>query len=69
LIYLYSDIITRAGGIETYLHALATTLQTEDIPFRVAVSEQEPCPIFDDPEAKDADVYRQPVVLGDRFRL
>jgi glycosyltransferase involved in cell wall biosynthesis len=69
LIYLYSDIITRAGGIETYLHALATTLRAEDIPFRVAVSEQEPCPILDDLEAEGVDVYRQPVVPGDRFKV
>jgi glycosyltransferase involved in cell wall biosynthesis len=69
LIYLYSDIITRAGGIETYLHALATTLRAEDIPFRVAVSEQEPCPILDDLEAEGVDVYRQPLVPGDRFKV
>jgi len=69
VVYLYSDIITRAGGIETYLHALATTLQAEGLPFRVAVSEQVHCPMLDDLEAEGVDVYRQPVVPGDRFKV
>lgn len=69
MIYLYSDIITRAGGIETYLHALATKLRREEISFRVAVSEQAPCPILDDLEAEGIDVYRQPMVPGDRWHV
>jgi len=69
MIYLYSDIITRAGGIETYLHALATKLKEEDIPFKVAVSEQTHCPMLDDLEADGMDVYRQPYVPGDRWHL
>lgn len=73
MIYLYSDVITQAGGIETYLHALATKLHAEDIPFRVAVSEQEPenapCEMLDDLEAKGIDVYRQPYVPGDRWHV
>jgi len=73
MIYLYSDILTQAGGIETYLHALATKLHTEDLPFRVAVSEQEPenapCKMLDDLEAIDIDVYRQPYVPGDRWHV
>jgi len=73
VIYLYSDIITQAGGIETYLHALATKLHEEGIPFRVAVSEQEPenapCKMLADLEEKDIDVYRQPYVPGDRWRV
>jgi glycosyltransferase involved in cell wall biosynthesis len=73
VIYLYSDILTQAGGIETYLHALATKLHAEDIPFRVAVSEQEPenapCELLDDLEAKGVDVYRQPYVPGDRWHV
>ena len=69
MIYLYSDIINAAGGIETYLHALATKLQGEEIPFRVAVSEQEPCPMLDDLEAEGIDVYRQPYVPGDRWHM
>ena len=69
MIYVYADILTQAGGIETYLHALATKLDEEGIPFRVAVSEQEPCPILDDLEAEGVDVYRQPVVPGDRFKV
>jgi glycosyltransferase involved in cell wall biosynthesis len=69
MIYLYSDIITQAGGIETYLHALATKLHDEGIPFRVAVSEQEHCPMLDDLEADGIDVYRQPQVPGDRWHV
>jgi glycosyltransferase involved in cell wall biosynthesis len=73
VIYLYSDILTQAGGIETYLHALATKLHTEAIPFRVAVSEQRPkeapCELLDELEAKGVDVYRQPYVPGDRWHL
>jgi glycosyltransferase involved in cell wall biosynthesis len=73
VIYLYSDILNQAGGIETYLHALATKLHAEDIPFRVAVSEQEPenapCAMLDDLEAKGIDVYRQPYVPGDRWHV
>jgi glycosyltransferase involved in cell wall biosynthesis len=73
VIYLYSDILNQAGGIETYLHALVTKLHAEDIPFRVAVSEQEPesapCAMLDDLEAKGIDVYRQPYVPGDRWHL
>lgn len=69
MIYLYSDIITEAGGIETYLHALATKLNAEGIPFRVAVSEQVHCPMLDDLEARGMDVYRQRKVPGDRWHI
>lgn len=73
MVYLYSDIITQAGGIETYLHALATKLQQEGIPFRVAVSEQKPkeapCALLDELEEKGIDVYRQSYVPGDRWHL
>ena len=69
MIYLYSDIITEAGGIETYLHALATKLQREGRDFRVAVSEQTHCPMLDDLEADGIDVYRQPYVPGDRWHV
>lgn len=73
MIYLYSDIITQAGGIETYLHALATKLYEEEIPFRVAVSEQEPkespCELLDELEEKNIDVYRQSYIPGDRWHV
>jgi len=73
MVYLYADILTQAGGIETYLHALATKLHEEDIQFRVAVSEQEPqdapCELLDDLEAEGVDVYRQSYVPGDRWRV
>jgi glycosyltransferase involved in cell wall biosynthesis len=65
--------LNQAGGIETYLHALATKLHAEDIPFRVAVSEQRPkeasCTMLDDLEAEGVDVYRQPYVPGDRWHV
>ena len=44
MVFLYSDILYRAGGIETYLHALALHLKRERIPFRVAVAEPGRCP-------------------------
>ncbi len=69
MIYLYSDVINRSGGIETYLHALATKLHEEAVPFRVrvAVSEQEHCPLLDELENKGIGVYRQSFVPGDRW--
>ncbi len=67
MIFLYSDVLFRAGGIETYLHALATHLYTEKIPFRVIVSELESCPLVDELVSKGIDVYRQPRVWGDRW--
>lgn len=67
MIFLYSDVLFRAGGIETYLHVLASHLQREAIPFRVAVAELEPCPLIDDLVARGIEVYRQPRVLGDRW--
>jgi glycosyltransferase involved in cell wall biosynthesis len=69
MIYLYSDVLTQSGGIETYLHALAMKLSQEDLPFRVAVSEQTHCPMLDDLEADGVDVYRQPYVPGDRWHV
>jgi glycosyltransferase involved in cell wall biosynthesis len=69
MIWLYSDVLFRAGGIETYLHALATHLQRERIPFRVVVAELERCPLVDELVAKGVDVYRQRRVLGDRWLI
>ena len=67
MIFLYSDVLFRAGGIETYLHALATHLHQEKIPFRVVVAELESCPLVDELANKDINVYRQPRVWGDRW--
>lgn len=68
MIFLLSDVLYRAGGIETYLHALATHLHADgDIPFRVAVAELEPCPLVDELVARGVDVYRQNRVPGDRW--
>jgi glycosyltransferase involved in cell wall biosynthesis len=69
MIYLYSDVVYKAGGIETYLHALATHLHEQGIPFRVAVSEQEPSPLVEDLVRKGIDVYRQAMVRGDRWHV
>lgn len=73
MIYLYSDVLTAVGGVETYLHALGTKLYREGRPFRIAVSEQEPksapCSFLDEFEEEGIDVYRQPYVPGDRWYL
>lgn len=67
MIYLYSDLIGRAGGIETYLHALAIKLREEKIPFRVAVAEREKCPLVDELVDLGVDVYRQRRIPGDTW--
>jgi len=69
MIYLYSDVLLRSGGIETYLHALASHLQDRGVPVKVAVSEQEPCILLDELVRMGLDVYRQPMVPGDRWHL
>ena len=70
MIFLYSDVLYRAGGIETYLHALARKLLDERIAFRIVVSEQEqPCPLLDELAALGVDVYRQRLVPGDRWHV
>ena len=69
MIYLYNDVVFRAGGIETYLHALAIHLQQQGIPFRVAVSEQEPSPVIEELVERGIDVYRQSRVRGDRWHV
>lgn len=69
MIFLYGDVLYRAGGVETYLHALALKLREEGIPFKVAVSEQEPCPLLDELVSLGIDVYRQRMVRGDRWHV
>jgi glycosyltransferase involved in cell wall biosynthesis len=69
MIFLYSDILYRAGGIETYLHVLALHLHGQNIPFRIVVAELEPCPLLDELQQKGIEIYRQPRVLGDRWLL
>jgi glycosyltransferase involved in cell wall biosynthesis len=69
LIYLYSDYITSAGGIETYLHALAIKLLEEKFSFRIAVAEVAYCELLDELEAKGAEVHRQGRVRGDRWLM
>ncbi len=67
MIYLYSDMLYRAGGIETYLHALALHLHAQGIPLRVVVAELEPCPLLADLQEKGISLYRQRRVWGDRW--
>ncbi len=67
MIFLFSDVLYRAGGIETYLHALAIHLHSERIPFRVVVAELEPCPLVDELVEKGIEVYRQRRLPGDRW--
>lgn len=69
MIFLYSDVLYRSGGIETYLHAIALHLQAENIPVRVAVAELEPCPLVDELRDRGIPVYRQPRLPGDRWRI
>lgn len=69
MIHLFSDILGKTGGIETYLHALGSHLHQTGIPFRIAVVENAPCPLLIDLEAKGIEVDRQPYVPGDRFHL
>lgn len=70
MIYLYSDVISRSGGIETYLHALALHLHEETaLDFRVAVAEQTPSPVLDELDEAGIDVYRQFRVPGDTWNV
>src|SRR5215218_6017510 len=69
MIFLYCDVVYRAGGIETYLHALATHLLKKRIPFRVVVSEQERSPLLDQLVEQGIDVHRQSMIRGDRWHL
>jgi glycosyltransferase involved in cell wall biosynthesis len=69
VIFLYSDILYRSGGIETYLHTLALHLLANNIPFRVCVAELENCPLIDELVSKDIEVYRQPRLPGDRWLI
>ena len=68
MIFLLSDVLYRAGGIETYLHALATHLHAGGrVPFRVVVAELESCPLVDELAARGVEVYRQRRLPGDRW--
>jgi len=67
MIFLYSDVLYKAGGIETYLHVLSLHLQRENIPFRVAVAELETCHLLEDLVSRGVKVYRQPRVWGDSW--
>lgn len=69
MIYLYSDMLYRAGGIETYLHALALHLHGQKIPLRVVVAELESCPLLSDLQQKGIFLYRQRRVWGDRWLI
>jgi glycosyltransferase involved in cell wall biosynthesis len=67
MVFLYSDVLQRTGGIETYLHALSLHLKRERIPCRVVVAELETCPLVDELVAKGINAYRQRRLPGDRW--
>lgn len=67
MIYLCSDYMVRAGGIETYLHALATRLKQHGVPFRVAVTELEPTDLIEELVRDGVGVYRQSRLPGDTW--
>lgn len=69
MIFLYSDVLYRAGGIETYLHALALHLYSKAIQFRVVVAELEGCPLVDELVDKGVKVYRQRRLPGDTWKI
>lgn len=69
MIFLYYDGWDAPGGIATYVHALATHLHNEKIPFQVVISELTPSPIADELEAKGTRIYRQPKLPGDRWLM
>jgi len=66
MIFLFSDVLFRVGGIETYLHALALHLHSRNIPVRVVVAELEHCPLVDELVERGIRVYRQMRLPGDR---
>lgn len=69
MIFLYADVLFRAGGIETYLHALALYLHSQNIPVRVVVAELEHCPLVDQLVGQGIKTYRQVRLPGDRILL
>ena len=69
MIFLISDVLYYSGGIETYLHSLASHLLNENLAFQVAVAELEPCPLIDDLVEKHVKVYRQQRILGDQWSV
>lgn len=69
MIWIFSDYLTRSGGIETYLHALSCHLQQEKIPFALAVCEMNHCDMLADLELRGMQVYRQRKVPGDRWSV
>lgn len=68
-IFLFADVLTGFGGIETYLEALATTLLDERRDVRIVVSPTAPTPFLDHLACRGAKVYRQQRVPGDRWFL
>lgn len=69
MIYLYYDAAYGVGGVETEIHALATQLHRDDVPFRVFVSESGHVPLFDELEEKGVDIHRLPRIPGDRWKI
>lgn len=68
-IIIFSDVITKFGGIETYLEALADHLHYLGFNVIVAVSESTGTPMLDELQRRGVNVYRQPRIPGDRFLI
>jgi glycosyltransferase involved in cell wall biosynthesis len=69
MIYLFYDDWGGAGGIATYIHALAVHLLTEKMSFQLVICENTPSPIADELQSKGISIYRQPRLPGDRWKL
>lgn len=69
MIFIFSDVLYRAGGIETYLHALALHLHHQNISIRVVVTELETCPLLQELQEEGISIYRQRRVWGDRWLI
>jgi glycosyltransferase involved in cell wall biosynthesis len=69
MIWLFSDYLTRSGGIESYLHALSCHLQQEEVPFALAVCEMDYCDMLAELEHRGIRIYRQRKVPGDRWNM
>lgn len=67
MIYVLSDVLYGAGGVETYLHALSYHLHQKKIPCHVVVAELEHCPLVDELAELGIPVYRQARIPGDRW--
>ncbi len=70
MIHVYYDsLLTPAGGIGTYFHALCIGLTADGTPFRAYVNEVMPSPLADDLQSRGVPLYRQRRLPGDRWNV